>query len=396
MPGTIATRHRGWPRARQPLLRVRRAESAQEQLDLVFASLGEGVVIVDALGRIVRANEAAKAIYRRIVPAERLRAGLSATQLADLFVRHDVTGRRLGRHELPISRALAGETVCEQELLVYTLDGQRLYIYTNATPLRAAGGQIIGGVAVLRDITALKVAEQLKDELVSIVSHELKTPLANIKGYTATLLRQGIVWDARTQREFLEIVDEESDKLVELIDNLLDASAIRSGAIRVRPEPVLLPRIADRAAARLRRRNPSHRIVVGFPQRFPTVLADPRRIEQVLHNLLENATKYSSIGSEISVWGRQEDEARVLIGVTDQGIGIPPEQVEQVFERFYQVDRTLTRNVSGSGLGLSICRAIVEAHGGRIWVESEPERGSVFCFTLPAVSAQADIDAGSE
>jgi signal transduction histidine kinase len=218
--------------------------------------------------------------------------------------------------------------------------------------------------------------------LLSIVSHELRTPLASIKGFATTLLRDDVDWDDQSRREFLSIIDEESDRLTELIGNLLDMSRIEAGALRVEIEPIRLHPIIEETASEFQMMTHSSQFLVELPPVLPAVMADPRRIRQVLRNLVENAVKYTPGGGPI-ITSAQVLPNCVQISVADQGIGIEAEQLDSIFDRFYQVDSASTRKVGGSGLGLSICKAIVEAHGGRIWAESQPGIGSTFHFTLP-------------
>jgi signal transduction histidine kinase len=250
--------------------------------------------------------------------------------------------------------------------------------------LRGGGGEG-GGYGVLwRDVTRDKELEQMKTQLLATVSHELRTPLASIKGFATTLLRQDVRWDEATQREFLRIIEEESDRLEELIDNLLDMAQVEAGALRIHPEPLQLRRIVREAVAQAQRRTEAHWFVVDLPAVLPRVWADPRRIRQVLGNLLENAIKYSPDGGEIAV-RCEVDATNVIVSVADHGVGIPPEFQERVFDRFFQVNGASTRAVGGSGLGLAIVKGIVEAHHGTIWVEAAPGQGSIFRFTLPIV-----------
>ncbi len=235
---------------------------------------------------------------------------------------------------------------------------------------------------LFRDVTREKELDQMKNQLLSIVSHELRTPLASIKGFTTTLLRDDVQWDEATQRDFLKIIEEESDRLGELIDNLLDMSQTEAGALRIDREAVQLRNLVREAQERVSRRSDSHWFVVDLPAQLPRVWADPRRVRQVLNNLLENAIKYSPNGGQITVTCEVEGDF-VLVSVADQGQGIPQEYFNRVFDRFFQVDSASTRKSGGIGLGLAIAKGIVEAHGGRIWVESAPGQGSVFRFTLP-------------
>ena len=237
---------------------------------------------------------------------------------------------------------------------------------------------------LVRDVTREKQTDTLKSQLLATVSHELRTPLASIKGFASTLLRQDVRWDEATQREFLKIIEDEADRLTELIGDLLDMSQIEAGALRVAPVPIrlrpLVREVINETEARFG--TEKHWFVMDFPAEVPHVRADAKRIRQVLRNLLENAIKYSPAGGQITLECKVET-AQVVISVTDSGQGIPPEYLEKIFERFFQVDNSSTRAAGGSGLGLAIVKAIVEAHGGKIWAESAVGKGSTFRFTLP-------------
>jgi signal transduction histidine kinase len=225
--------------------------------------------------------------------------------------------------------------------------------------------------------------DRLKSEFVSMVSHELRTPLGLIKGYAGTLLRPDVSLDAATREEFLRVIDEETDRLTELVTNLLDMSRIEAGTLRVDRQPVPLARVLAACADRLRAREPRRVLHVDVPERLPLVLADERRIAQVVDNLLTNAVRYSPEEAPVALSARARDD-RVEVAVRDEGLGIPADLRHQVFEKFFRVDASDTRRFAGTGLGLAICRGIVQAHGGAIWVDTEEGRGSTFAFTLAA------------
>ncbi|HEC36157.1 MAG TPA: GAF domain-containing sensor histidine kinase [Anaerolineae bacterium] len=234
----------------------------------------------------------------------------------------------------------------------------------------------------LQAARALEEANRLKAEVISILAHEMRTPLTSIKGYSTALLMEEATFSPETQQEFLQIIDEECDTLQDLIHDLLESSIIDAGLLRLEPQPVMLPRLAKRVTDDIAHRSQKHRFLIDFPECFPIVDADPRRIEQVLRNLLDNAVKYSPQGGLIVVRGEvREDE--IVVSVADQGMGISPEHLNRLFEKFFRVKSALGRHVVGSGLGLPIAHTIVESHGGRIWAESQLGQGSTFYFTLP-------------
>lgn len=251
--------------------------------------------------------------------------------------------------------------------------------------------------AQAREVETLRQVDRLKDEFVGGISHELRRPLASIKGYTASLLLPDARWDAVEQREFLKVIDEEADHLAALIDNLLDLARLGVGSLRLTREPLHLPALAAQVVRRVRSQAqlPPHPYELRFPSRFPAVDGDGARIMQVLLNLLENAAKYAPAGTPIVIEGRAEG-GMVTISVRDRGAGLTPEQATRVFDKFYRVDAGLTRGTEGTGLGLAICRGVVEAYGGQIAVDASPGLGCTFTFTLAALAADPLLDAAGQ
>ncbi len=253
--------------------------------------------------------------------------------------------------------------------------------------LTAIGHQI--GVAIenvrlaekASEIEILRKLNRLRSELIANVSHELRTPLGLIKIFCTTLLREDVDFDHETQREFLGHIEEETDRLEKIVDNLLNLSQMRDGRLRLDKRPTDVGQLVREVMESTEVQLTQHRLVHDFPSEPLGATVDPKRLEQVLRNLLSNALKYSPAGGTITVRGRR-DGRQILVQISDQGIGIPAEALGRVFERFYRVENELTQSVRGAGLGLAVCRGIVEAHGGRIWVESTPGLGSTFYFTL--------------
>ncbi len=263
--------------------------------------------------------------------------------------------------------------------------------------LQAIADEIAGAIESARlfdELTRLEAqreVQRLRTELISAVSHELRTPLGFIRSYATTLLSDDIEpIDPVTQHKFVQIIDEEAAKLQQMIDDLLDASRFQSERLSLETEIVALDELVASAVERVRPALEQTGHTVTAEQRDGTlrVLVDPLRIEQVLRNLLENAGRYSDAGTSIElVVHRESDEA--VVSVSDRGDGIPEDEREAIFELFYRGENARRRGVRGTGLGLSICRAIVEAQGGRFWVESVPDRGSTFLFSLPLVEDRA-------
>ncbi|MCL4560644.1 MAG: ATP-binding protein [Chloroflexi bacterium] len=247
-------------------------------------------------------------------------------------------------------------------------------------PLVSEKGKLINIIATVRDITRFRQAEEIKSTFISIISHELKTPVALIKGYVGTLRRDDAVWDRNVVQDSLAVIEEEADHLTGLIENLLDASRLQAGGFALKRADVSLGELARRLTERFQTQTTTHQLVADFPSDFPIVLADEQRLEQVLNNLISNALKYST-GGEIRIRGQVHTQ-QVVVCVSDQGPGIAEEDIPHIFDRFYRAPEAV-RQTKGAGLGLFLARAIIEAHGGRIWVDPKPDGGARICFSLP-------------
>nr|PZN55432.1 MAG: hypothetical protein DIU68_08420 [Chloroflexota bacterium] len=228
-------------------------------------------------------------------------------------------------------------------------------------------------------------ADEMKLQFLGMVSHELRTPLASIKGFASTLLADDITLDAHLQRDFLEIIDQEADKLRDLIDQLLDLSRLEAGTLSIRPEPHAFREVLESAAAQLSAMCTEHRLILDVDRELPWVLVDRDRIAQVLVNLVSNATKHAPPATRITISAYPEN-AWLRIDVSDEGPGIPDEARDYIFEAFRQVETAHAKK--GAGLGLAICKGLVERHGGRIWIADRRGPGATLSFTLPVVQTE--------
>lgn len=242
----------------------------------------------------------------------------------------------------------------------------------------------MSGVLNVRDISRRHEQEVLSTTIVSIVSHELQTPIAIIKGYASTLSRPDATWSGEALRQRLTAIEEEADRLSHMVANLLYASRIQAGGLAMDPAPLDVGEVLASTVRRFRARGVRHNLRLRVSQNLPLVLADRERIEEVAANLIDNAVKYSPAMTTIVIEGRFTGE-QVIVSVSDRGAGIALRDQERVFDRFQRAEGDLTRNTAGAGLGLYICQAIVQAHGGQIWVESELGHGSIFAFSLPRI-----------
>ncbi len=269
-------------------------------------------------------------------------------------------------------------------------DGSRgPYVSVTVAPLRQEPEGLVGAVVSVHDLSAFRQAEELKSTFLSVISHELKTPVALIKGFAETLSREDGPPDPATVREFGQIIADESDRLTRLIDNLLTTARAEAGGISLTIVPeVPLDRLAEQAAAAFREQTQNHTIEVDFPEDFPLIQADPHWLREVLDNLIANAIKYSPGGGRILVTG-WHDDTHVHVSVSDEGLGLSPEEQQRIFQRFYRAPdkKDLAK---GAGLGLYLCKAVVEAHGGQISVISEEGKGATFTFSLPMKSPRRE------
>ena len=250
-----------------------------------------------------------------------------------------------------------------------------------ATPINNLDGSV-STLEIFHDITERKRVEQLKDEFIGLVSHEMRSPLTVITGALNTVLTEGPNLSRKEERQLLEDAAWEAGTLAHILGNLLELSRVQAERLFLSFEPVDVKVVIRNAVRRIKRQSSMHRFVIGLPKELPPVRADVMRLERILHNLLENAVKYSPDGGYIRVSAKMGSE-HLVIGISDQGIGIPQQDQSKLFAPFQRLGNSRVEGVKGTGLGLLVCRRLVEAHGGRIWVESEPGKGSTFFFSLP-------------
>jgi PAS domain S-box-containing protein len=282
------------------------------------------------------------------------------------------------------------EAESRSEVVLTTKDGEKRDVELSYSVILSSHRDILGGIIGARDITARKEAEELQSTFLSVISHELQTPIAIIKGYAGLFADEDTPLKPAQLREKMQIIQEESDRLSKLVDNLLYASRLQAGGIEVNRNPVDLLNLIRRVVQKMKGVSKQHPLRAELPDELPAVLADYDKIQQVLVNLIENAIKYSPKGGPIII-DAEPNSTEVIVSVTDQGIGVPENERQRIFDRFSRLDSRYVRERKGAGLGLYICKAIVEAHGGRIWVEAAPPRsnepdahpGSRFRFSLP-------------
>lgn len=351
------------------------AVQEQERLNAIIEQSADGVMILDRRWRITTFNRAMEHLTGW--PREEA-IGRPCAEV--LGIENDA-GLHICPANCPLQRRPPPPNPTVEGRII-TRDGRERWIQSRYSSSVSPDGEFLGAIANVRDMTARKLEEQQQATFVSVISHELKTPVAIIKGYAGTLRRPDADWPKATLDDGLLVIEDEADRLDSLIGNLLDVSRIQAGNLSMQFAPVDLPALARRIVEGIQATAPEgYEFQLRFPRSFPPVYADAERIRMVLANLLSNAVKYSPDGGLIRVGGWVEAE-RAVVYVADQGVGIAPEDQPRIFERFFRVDNSLGRQTQGAGLGLYLSRAIVEAHGGELLVESQPGRGSRFVFTL--------------
>ena len=368
------------------------SHSRLQTLDAILRSMDEGVILENPEGQIIYANHS----FTRF-------AGMSLRILPDAFQESHFTERMEDLMEAPEAYHEAvrsaergdGPQVIEFQVRGYynqfgQLVPSRRRIRMRLFQVHDMANQLIGRGKIFNDVTQQSEAEQVKKNLLAIVSHELRTPLTAIKGYATSLLETDVELDAPTQRDFLQRIVEEEDRMAELVTSLLEMSQLEAGTLKLAPSHYRLDTLIERAVETTN--NERVLIHVSLPAESPVLYIDCRRMEMVLRNILENAQRYAGDTNgraEVEItarYARDREDEGIYLSIADNGPGLPGDLTERIFDRFYQVDGGRVRSSSGVGLGLAICRGFVEAHGGRIWAENRTDNGSgaIFHIWLPA------------
>ena len=359
-------------------------QRARADLETLINTSPVGVVVFDArTGAPVSFNREAERIVDHLREPDQSPEGL-----LDVISYQRADGQEISLRELPLSELLrTGEVVRVEEIVMRVPGGNSVRALLNATPIHSEAGDVESVVVTLQDMTPLEELERLRAEFLGMVSHELRAPLTSIKGSVTTLLEAGSELDAAEITQFHRIIRDQSDQMRHLIGDLLDVARIETGTLSVAPVRSDLASIVDEARNRFMSGGGRGDLRIEIEPDLPPVMADRRRIIQVLGNLLSNAARYSPDGEPILMSVAREG-ADVAVSVADEGHGIPEDLLPHLFQKFSRAaGMSQGSGVGGSGLGLAICKGIVEAHGGRIWVESDgPSLGARFTFTLPAAA----------
>ena len=363
--------------------RHREEQRARAYLETLIDTSPVGVVVFNAVtGVPVSLNREARRLVDGLTDP-----GQTAEQLLGVLTFRRADGREISLREFPLAEALGtGETVRAEEIVISVPDGRSVSVLLNATAIRSEEGQVESLVVTLQDMTALEELDRLRAEFLGMVSHELRAPLTSIKGSAATVLGSTADMDPAVVRQFFRIIDEQADHMHGLVADLLDVARIETGTLPVTPEPAEVAVLVDRARSAFLSAGGRNNLAIDIEPDLPLVMADRRRIVQVVGNLLSNAAEQSSESSVIRI-GAVREAVHVAVSVADEGRGIPSERLPYLFRKFTRTGGDEWGNgTGGPGLGLAICKGIVEAHGGRIWAESEGlGLGARFSFTIPTV-----------
>ena len=362
--------------------RTYRAEQrARADLEALIETSPVGVVVFDVgTGRPVSLNREARRIVESLCAP-----GQSAEQLLEVITYRRADGREIALDQLPLAGALSGgETVRAEEIALSVPDGRSVTTLVNATPIHAEDGAVASVVVTMQDLAPLEELERQRAEFLGMVSHELRVPLTSIKGSTGALLGASRQFAPAETREFIRIVDDQADRMIGLIADLLDAGRIDTGTLSVSPEPSEVAALVDQGRTTFLSGGGRHTVTIDLPPDLPRVMADRQRVEQVLNNLLANAARQAPESSPIRI-AAERDGVHVAVSVADDGRGIAPERLAQLFRKYSGAAvGGRGAGTGGAGLGLAICKGLVEAHGGRIRAESGGVGlGARFTFTLP-------------
>ena len=367
----------------------RNEQRARADLEALIDTSPVGVAVFDApSGTLVSLNREVSRIF-----GDSLMPGCSLEHLLEVLTFRRTDGREVSLEEFPLAQALSvGKTVRAEEIVVQVPDGRSVAILVNATPLHSKEGEIESVVVTVQDMTPQEELERLRAEFLGMVSHELRVPLTSIKGAITTLLASPTGLDPVEMRQFYRIIDHQTDRMRDLISDLLDVTRVETGSLSVTPEPTDVISLVDEARNTFLSSGGRNTIEIDLPPDLPWIMADRRRIVQVLNNLLSNAARYSEASAAIRLTAGRED-CYVGISVADEGRGVPADVLLHLFRKFSPVASEYSeRETQGTGLGLAICKGIVEAHGGRVWADSDgPGLGTTFTFTLPVAEESPSV-----
>ena len=373
--------------------RHRNEQRTRADLDALLDTAPIGILVFDAkTGAVVTVNEETRRMAASVTGQ-----GRSQEQLVEMMTFRRPDGREISLDETPLPRVLVtGETVRAEEIVIHFPDGRRVTTLVNAKPIYSEAGEMVSVVVTMQDMTRLEELERLRAEFLGLVSRELRTPLTTIKGSTATVLDSSFPMDAAEMRQLFQIIDEQVDRIGSLIRDLLDVARIETGMLTVTPEPTDVTDLVEQARSAFMQDGTGNVVEVDIAPDLPRIAADRARMMQVLRNLFSNSSRHSPEASLITVTASVDGEY-VAVSVADLGSGVSAERLPHLFKKFSRTDGGGEGwHMEGESLSLAICKGIVEAHGGRIWAESEgPGLGARFTLTIPTVPDDWATGSGS-
>ena len=362
---------------------------ARADLEALIDTSPVGVAVFDAkTGALMSLNRETRRIIEGL-----LLPGRPPEDLLKVVTCQRADGRKISLTEFKLSeRFSTAETVRAEEIVVSVPDGRSIRTLINVTPNRSADGEVESVVVTLQDLAPLEELQRLRAEFVAMVSHELRAPLTSIKGSAATVLDAVPALDPAEMLQFFRIINDQADHMRGLISDLLDAGRIETGTLSVAPDPVGVAELVEQARNTFLSGGGRHAVRIDLPPDLPRVMADRQRIVQVLNNLFSNASRYSPQSSPICV-AAVRDGVHVAVSVSDEGRGVSPELLPHLFQKHAGAGDREGR--AGAGLGLAICKGLVEAHGGRIWAESSGRgRGTRVTFSIPVAEETSGAATG--
>ncbi|HSW77355.1 MAG TPA: ATP-binding protein [Candidatus Chromulinivoraceae bacterium] len=365
----------------------RRLAVEKQRDEAIMQSMGEGLIAIDEKGAIVLINQVAASFIG--VEDKAAAVGQSITDVFKLYSQDDKSDMPIAESERPSTKALASGESIEELLVIHGVDTKKHLMNVGAYPIEL-DDKVIGAIVMLRDVTKEKEVDRMKTEFISLASHQLRTPLSAIKWFTEMLIAGDAGELKADQMEFAKNISDSTERMIALVNALLNISRMESGRIMVDPKPTdlreLVTGITNDLKAKIEEKQQT--LIISIHEELPKINLDPRLIGQVYLNLLTNALKYTQKGGEISVFISKKDD-QVVSQVTDNGYGIPKDQQGRLFQKFFRASNAVKVETDGTGLGLYLIKSIVESSGGKIWFESEEGKGTSFWFSMPLSGMKA-------
>jgi PAS domain S-box-containing protein len=362
--------------------KVKELGDAKAKDDAILDSIGDGMLVTDKSGNILLVNAIA-ADFLGVDTAKVLQTSVANIPL------YDEMGKPLPLEEQPMTIALQTARKIEVRVGSMNVEGAKMALAVTATPVLEQG-TVIGVIQTIRDVTKEREVDRMKTEFISLASHQLRTPLSAIKWFSEMLINGDAGEMSKEQSEFASNIGASAERMIDLVNSLLNISRIESGRIIVEPRPTDLTELVNGVVSDLKGKTEAKKqtIIVSVHDGLPKVNLDPQLISQVYMNFLTNAIKYTPQGGEISVFVSRKDQD-IVSQITDNGYGIPKQQQDRVFQKFFRAENIVKFETDGTGLGLYLVKAIIESSGGRVWFKSEVNKGTTFWFTIPMSGMKA-------